>query len=94
MREPGIPLMSYVFVGVTSLVLALVTVLDKGGAQQDNKSPESSTSLLPNIFSASPQQPAGEPVKIGGKKRKTRTNKPNLSNLSKLSNRSKSAKKN
>ena len=94
MREPGIPLMSYVFVGVTSVILALVTVLDKGGAQQDNKSPESSTSLLPNVFSASPvtaQESTPEPVKTGGKKRKTRSNKPNLSNLS---NRSKSAKKN
>jgi hypothetical protein len=54
MREPPIPFMSYVFVGVTSVVLALVTVLDKGGAIEDNKSPESSTSMLPNIFSSSP----------------------------------------
>jgi hypothetical protein len=81
MREPGIPLMSYVFVGVTSIVLALVTILDKGGAQEDNKSPESSTSLLPNIFATTPatQDTVSEPVKTGGKKRKTRSNKPNHS---------------
>ena len=100
MREPGIPLMSYVFVGVTSVILALVTVLDKGGAQQDNKSSESSTSLLPNIFSASPttetnvQEAApypNEPFRNGGKKRKTKSNK---STRSPLSKRCKSAKKN
>jgi hypothetical protein len=81
MREPGIPLISYFFVGITSVILALVTVLDKSGAQQDNKSAESSTSLLPNIFAAKPAtEPItypSEPIKMGGKKRKTKSNKPN-----------------
>ena len=90
MHSPPIPLMSYVFVGITSLVLALVTVLDTGATQTDNKSPESSTSMLPNIFST---KPATEPsssmfsslvpehgsaegtIKVGGKKRTTRSNK-------------------
>jgi len=95
MNENSLPFMTYVFVGVTSLALALVTVLDKSGAQADNKSPVSSTSMLPNMFSRSSSGPSpsqslstnniaptsmfGEP-KIGGKKRKTKSRRSKRNN--------------
>jgi hypothetical protein len=82
MQESHIPIMGYVYIGVTALTLALVTVLDKSGAQNDNKSPESSTSMLPNIFpttktaTVEEEEEPAQSTKVGGrKKRKTRRRK-------------------
>lgn len=77
MHESYIPIMGYVFVGATTMALALVTVLDKSGAQADNKSSVSSTSMLPNIFNTTGPGPAPGQINVGGarKKRKTRRRK-------------------
>jgi hypothetical protein len=92
MREPSIPIMGYVFVGITSVVLALVTVLDKGDVQQNMNSSESSTSMLPSIFSSSPSAEASPSMlsslttkQAGGKNHKTKSNK--TSRLSKKSHK-------
>ena len=83
MHESYIPIMGYVFIGATTMALALVTVLDKSGAQADNKSSVSSTSMLPNIFNTMgndtvtrTEQASGQ-LNVGGarKKRKTRRRK-------------------
>jgi hypothetical protein len=51
MNETTIPIISYILVGVTSGVLALVTALDKEPKENDNGS--SATSMLPS-FTNSP----------------------------------------
>jgi hypothetical protein len=92
MYNESIPLLTYVFVGATALALAAVTILDKSGAQTDNNSTQSSTSMLPNIFS-SKTEPEPTPSllstigldktsteeKVGGKKHRTRSNRKNRS---------------
>jgi len=77
MQNSSIPIMGYVFIGATTMALALVTVLDKSGAQADNKSSVSSTSMLPNIFNTTGPSTSisSQPIKVGGKKRKTRRRK-------------------
>ena len=74
MHESYIPIMGYVFIGATTMALALVTALDKSGAQADNKSSVSSTAMLPNIFSNGQKSNLVStiPVKVGGRKTKTR----------------------
>jgi hypothetical protein len=52
MNQERIPVLAYVFIGITSLVLAYATFLDKvSDSDSDNKS---ATSMLPDVFSKSP----------------------------------------
>jgi hypothetical protein len=52
MNQERIPVLAYAFIGITSLVLAYATFLDKtSDNESDNKS---ATSMLPDVFSKSP----------------------------------------
>jgi hypothetical protein len=52
MNQEHIPVLAYAFIGITSLVLAYATFLDKTSDNEtDNKS---ATSMLPDIFSKTP----------------------------------------
>jgi len=52
MNQERIPVLAYAFIGITSLVLAYATFLDKGTEIDSND--KSATSMLPNVFSNSP----------------------------------------
>jgi len=52
MNEERIPALAYAFIGITSLVLAYATFLDK--TTDNDFDDKSATSMLPNIFSNSP----------------------------------------
>jgi len=52
MNQERIPVLAYAFIGITSLVLAYATFLDK---TTDNDSDDkSATTMLPDVFSKSP----------------------------------------
>jgi hypothetical protein len=51
MKDYPIPIMAYAFIGITSLVLAYATFLDKEGVKG---SPGSATSMLPSVKSLNP----------------------------------------
>lgn len=64
----GIPLFTYGMIGITTLVLAYVTITDNENSDNSEASSESS-SVLPSMFT-------GEPAVGGrGKNRKTKHNK-------------------
>jgi hypothetical protein len=50
MDNQPIPILAYTFIGITSLVLAYATFLDKGSST-GSPEPSSGTSLLPSVFS-------------------------------------------
>jgi hypothetical protein len=52
MNQERIPLLAYAFIGITSLVLAYATFLDK--APESDSDNQSATSMLPDVFSNSP----------------------------------------
>lgn len=52
MNQERIPVLSYAFIGITSLVLAYATFLDK--APDNETDNESATSMLPDVFSKTP----------------------------------------
>jgi len=72
MYESPIPLVAYVLVGVTSSILAIVSVMDKQPSSQNSNS--SATSMLPSIGSVPVAKPIAQPV-FGGKKNKTHSKK-------------------
>lgn len=47
--EPSIPILAYAFIGITTLVLTYVTVMDNGSPNMQNNEPASMTSLLPSV---------------------------------------------
>lgn len=52
MNQERIPVLAYAFIGITSLVLAYATFLDKtSNIDSDN---ESATTMLPDVFSKTP----------------------------------------
>lgn len=52
MSQDRIPVLAYAFIGITSLVLAYATFLDKtSNIDSDNKS---ATTMLPDVFSKTP----------------------------------------
>jgi hypothetical protein len=52
MNQERIPVLSYAFIGITSLVLAYATFLDK--APDNETDNESATTMLPDVFSKTP----------------------------------------
>jgi hypothetical protein len=52
MGQEYIPVLSYAFIGITSLVLAYATFIDKAADIESND--ESATSMLPDVFSKTP----------------------------------------
>jgi len=52
MNQERIPVLAYAFIGITSLVLAYATFLDK--TTDDESDDKSATSMLPDVFSKSP----------------------------------------
>ena len=68
MNDTPIPLVAYILVGITSAVLALVTVLDN----KPSESTVASTTMLPQVFTPAKQETSEY---TGGKRRKNKTNK-------------------
>ena len=56
MNNPPIPILAYTFIGITSLVLAYATFLDKSANNdsKNNKTAASATTMLPDVFSKTP----------------------------------------
>uniref|UniRef100_A0A6C0D9U4 Uncharacterized protein n=1 Tax=viral metagenome TaxID=1070528 RepID=A0A6C0D9U4_9ZZZZ len=52
MNQERIPVLAYAFIGITSLVLAYATFLDK--TSDNNSNDKSATSMLPDVFSKTP----------------------------------------
>jgi len=52
MNQERIPVLAYAFIGITSLVLAYATFLDK--TSDNNSDDKSATSMLPDVFSKTP----------------------------------------
>ena len=52
MNNQPIPILAYTLIGITSLVLAYATFLDK--TSDNNSNDKSATSMLPDVFSKSP----------------------------------------
>jgi hypothetical protein len=52
MNNPPIPILAYTFIGITSLVLAYATFLDKSANESNNN--KTATSMLPDVFSKTP----------------------------------------
>jgi len=52
MNQERIPVLAYAFIGITSLVLAYATFLDKAPESDSNN--KSATSMLPDVFSKTP----------------------------------------
>jgi hypothetical protein len=63
--EPSIPILAYAFIGITTLVLTYVTVMDNGSPNIQNNGPASMTSLLPSVGqSATPSASAQSSVPV------------------------------
>jgi hypothetical protein len=52
MNQERIPVLAYAFIGITSLVLAYATFLDK--TSDNNSNDKSATSMLPDVFEKTP----------------------------------------
>jgi hypothetical protein len=53
MDSQPIPILAYTFIGITSLVLAYATFLDKNNSDESSET-SSATSMLPDVFSKTP----------------------------------------
>ena len=62
MQEHSVPVLTYAFIGITTLVLTYVTLMDKGDANSISSNQNSATSFLPSPFTSS--TPTTTPIAV------------------------------